>query len=202
MKCTNITHAHKRVWTIEEEQILINNYIAIGDAVAALLPNRTVKAIRVRAYKLGIKSPNSWTDDEDFIIESNGITYNDEMAKLLPNRTSNSIRLRCYYLQKKHLDKIQYPLNLYIEVYYSDKGYNIGATPAMFKGDVECILRSIRSRTDLGNRPEFGKKIATAMELHYKRNIKIEYVARMMNINCDDAMYLINRGVHLIKCVI
>jgi hypothetical protein len=93
-------------------------------------------------------------------------------------------------------------LYLYIDVYGSDKGYYTGCTFAMFKLNVESIIRSIEFRTDLGNCVEFGRKIATAMELYYKRNIKIDNVARIMNIHLDEAVYLINRGIHLIKCVI
>lgn len=81
-------------WTIEELDILINNYPTLGNSteLALILPNRTYKSINVKSSRLGLRSLNAFnrlktTEQYSSEILSRGIivldTYINDATKLV-----------------------------------------------------------------------------------------------------------------------
>lgn len=82
-------------WSVEEDQVLLDNYVQKGfDGTAKLFPHRTKKAVQVHAYAIGCMkrfSHSPWSENEVKILldhfETKGGKY---VAKLL-NRKENSV---------------------------------------------------------------------------------------------------------------
>ena len=71
-KYTTNNKTKRRMWTEEEDQILLDNYEKLGGDVSKLLVGRTDKDCRGRARYLGVKSPRAydkWTDAEIEILK-------------------------------------------------------------------------------------------------------------------------------------
>jgi len=105
-RAKNINVLLNRLWTEEEDNILRENYsknIKI-EAIAELLPGRTIDGVRARVKYLGICNRiTRWTEEEDNILREN-YSKNikiEAIAELLPGRTTESIRKRISYLQSR-----------------------------------------------------------------------------------------------------
>lgn len=101
-------------WSIEEDEILQNNYgIVPNRVIETLLQNRNISAITQRAYKLGINKKNyhSWKDIEiDYLINNYRHTAKKQLISDLGINWS-SIKTKAKELklkrQTKQMDKIQ-----------------------------------------------------------------------------------------------
>lgn len=80
-------------WTIEEDNILLNNYIENGiDFCMEKLPYRTRKAIIARAKKIGAsKSKIKWTDEEIDILKTYYEWNSKKCYELIPYRKKGTI---------------------------------------------------------------------------------------------------------------
>lgn len=100
----------KRVWTPDEDAILINKINTLGSAnwniIASFIPGRTGKQCRERWYNHLIDGglrKGDWTTEEDKIIISSHNKAGNHwsfISKLLNNRSSNDVKNRFYTLQK------------------------------------------------------------------------------------------------------
>ena len=94
--------ARKRMWTEEEDQIVIEHVTKLGKAAkwtkaAALLPDRNGKNVRERWYNHLDPNINKkpWTEEEDKIVLQAQIKFGNQwryISTLLPGRTDNAIK--------------------------------------------------------------------------------------------------------------
>jgi hypothetical protein len=86
-------------WSKKEESILIQNYNGISTKdLLDLLPNRSISAIKNRAYQLNLKRnvkiehPSIWSDIEILTLKDSWAnTSKKEIIDLIPNRTYSAI---------------------------------------------------------------------------------------------------------------
>ena len=90
-------YRHNTKWTEEEIKILKDNFGKIpNNELAELIPNRTEKAIVVRARQLQLTGPRGhyqkWTDEEIAILKEYYPKEGLKVAERLPNRTWRAVR--------------------------------------------------------------------------------------------------------------
>lgn len=94
----------RRRWTDEEMEILEKYYPIEGFECAKRLPERTVKAISLKAERCGIYANTGrgngkrWTEDEIAIIKEHFPSRGRRMAYLLPGRSKTAVIARAYKL--------------------------------------------------------------------------------------------------------
>lgn len=85
-----------KMWSQAEDDILRKYVTKNGfdwDRIMDELPGRTMRAVRFRAHKLGLRTSRSaWTDDEVKVLIENEGANTKEMAALIPTHTPKSIR--------------------------------------------------------------------------------------------------------------
>lgn len=86
-----------KLWTDEENAILINNYSYVPkETMISLLPNRTPEAIMNHAKELGIKSYHylneKYSQEQKQFIIDNWLSMTDEQIAKILDKTSNGIR--------------------------------------------------------------------------------------------------------------
>lgn len=87
-------------WTKEEESIIKKYYITEQKRITSRLPNRTWKAIKVKASRMNIKIELSWTDKEIEILKNNINMPLIDIQSLLPySRTLGAINKKRQELQ-------------------------------------------------------------------------------------------------------
>lgn len=95
-----IKYSLDNTWTKEEETIIKKYYITEQKRITSRLPNRTWKAIKVKASRMNIKIELSWTDKEIEILKNNINMPLIEIQKLLPySRTIGAINKKRQELQ-------------------------------------------------------------------------------------------------------
>lgn len=95
-----IKYSLDNTWTKEEETIIKKYYITEQKRITSRLPNRTWKAIKVKASRMNIKIELSWTDKEIEILKNNINMTLIEIQKLLPySRTIGAINKKRQELQ-------------------------------------------------------------------------------------------------------
>lgn len=193
-------------WTVEELDILREHYGKIGAVgVAAMLPGRTVEAITNKANLVQIKGPNSWTRAEDRTILKNIVCedrYYTNMASkihsIMPYRSTGMIALRIEWLIKRNAAKGVYPMNVYIHLTGSLKGYyefthkrSVG-----FMHLVDVAIANIEN-----NYPNriLGKKIAEVIRWKYQLGFDEIDIAEEYGISVESAKWMINTGDKLLK---
>ena len=87
-------YAYSRVWTAEEDAILMENYSSMESDVALLLPGRTPKTCIARANYLNLHVKQRWTTKEDNILKENYPQMGSDSASLLPGRTRDACNRR------------------------------------------------------------------------------------------------------------
>lgn len=96
-------------WTVEEEQILKDNYFKIGAiGCKALLKNKELNVIQTKAARMGLKysyNKNNWTKEDDEYLIKNYPTKGSECIKELLKtgkykRNSISTRIQTLGLKK------------------------------------------------------------------------------------------------------
>lgn len=98
----------RKLWTIEEDDFLRENYSSLGAKECSKILDRTEASIAHRARKYGLKSSKTnrnkvWSEKEKNILrEYYPIFGLDYCKELLPNRTSDSIYTEAYILQLKN----------------------------------------------------------------------------------------------------
>lgn len=181
-------------WSEEEEAILREHYPTMGENIKDLLPNRSVRAIKQRAYQMHIYYLASWSAEEDRILRDNNLMYSDNLLELLPNKDENSIRSRIEDIRKNINAKITYPLNLYIRIYDTYKGYDIRYKA--FEHNIDIAYSIIRkSKLD----PNLADKVLKALDLYFKEYLEFEDIAYELNISSKQAELFVERGVLALK---
>lgn len=113
----------KGAYTLDEIEIVKNNYGALTSNEIGLLIGRSGASVKTKARELGlVKEPSkSWTEEEDEYLKNNFLSmkYKD-MAEQL-NRSYGSVRVRCGKLGlKKHdFDWSESNLSFLKENYYT-----------------------------------------------------------------------------------
>lgn len=191
---------NKNAWTQAEIDILRKHYNKMGGDVHKLLPNRNKPSIHNKAHMLGIPCPSNWPREEDRIIVKTcydyttaTFEYDNSILGLLPNRSEDEIKSRILYLAE-HRTCIGYPINAYIAIKGTYKGYN--KVSDIFYEMMDAVFDAIRNNT---NNLKVGEKIVEALELHYKLGFDIVDVAAELNISTDMARWLINNGIRFMK---
>lgn len=87
-------------WAQEEDDILRVHYVSMGSKVANLLPGRTRKACKDRAYQLGLTTETRvpWTEQEDNILRAAYPNMGSKISAHLPGRTPEACKSRASYL--------------------------------------------------------------------------------------------------------
>ena len=117
---------HYRYWTSEEDQILIDNYSAMGAEVCKLLNNRTRIACAARASKLKIAGDNiRWTHDEEQILRDYYPTMGRSVSQLLPGRTEVACTLHANKLNISNKARWNMDEDQTLIDNYSDMGTNV-----------------------------------------------------------------------------
>lgn len=188
---------NQNCWSEEEELILRKNYPIMGDNVKDLLPNRSIRSIRQHAYSLNIRHPNSWNVEEDRVLRNNNLEFSNTLLQLLPNRSENDIRSRIEQIRKSMNAKITYPLNVYIRIFGTYKGYD--RCYRSFEHNLD-VAYSIIKKSKLD--PNLIDKVLKALDLYFKQYLEIEDIAYELNISNDRVKFLIDRGVEALKRIL
>ena len=93
-------------WLESEEDLLKKYYIDLGaKGMIGMLPNHTLKAIRARANKLGLRQSNVWTKDEIKILKDNFYELGAKgVAKIIPTRSVKTIACKATQLGLTYKD--------------------------------------------------------------------------------------------------
>ena len=108
--CLNIQSYTKKVWSAEEDAILLDKVKSNGRRnwknISSFLPGRTAKQCRERHHNHlldGIKK-GDWTGEEDTKIMSLHARFGNQWSKInkhLPGRSSGDIKNRCKSLERR-----------------------------------------------------------------------------------------------------
>lgn len=142
IQCYTTRIMARKLWTIEEDEFLKENYYNLGAKECSMILDRTETSIAHRAMKHGIKSSKTnrsrvWSEEEKTLLINNYSLYGLEYCtNLLPDRTATSIyktasllKLKNYNIKDStpkwtHIEYEQallsreveaYPLELYID---------------------------------------------------------------------------------------
>jgi 5-methylcytosine-specific restriction endonuclease McrA len=81
----------RTVWTPEQEQYIVDNYLKHGALYCAERLDKTVVSVRLRATKLGIKRYKKWdTENINIVVKPNNNDISTQIAKLKIEGFSNS----------------------------------------------------------------------------------------------------------------
>jgi len=197
-------HISKTVsdWTNEEEDILRKHYPKIGVKVIDMLPNRSEYAIKNRASVLKIKGPSAWTKEEDYQIRKHNMEISKELMELLPGRSEGAIRIRIKQLQTAKLtsnkDKytyMSYPLNIYILVFGTHKGYDkiYPEFDSIITKHLDAIIKHNPDKID------YATKMVEAFDLRFKKHLPAYDISRELNISEDMVNKLCVQCINIFK---
>jgi hypothetical protein len=115
-------------WTEDDLEILKNEYKTNGAAVLEKKLGRSAGAIRLKACKLGLKSPHTWEEYEDDVIRAHYLTKSiQEIRELIPHRSYRVITLRA---QSLGIHKFKRPIYTTDEKFFekinNDSAYVLG----------------------------------------------------------------------------
>ncbi|ECH9429809.1 AsnC family protein [Salmonella enterica subsp. enterica] len=167
--------AHRRPWTAEEDELLINLYGKKTTAeIAKLLPapGRSAYAVKTRLSDLRERFPeligyirHPWTQEQDNFLRKNRhtMTAKEISNQLTPRRTESAVMSRAIYLG----------ISLY------KCGDNLSHT--RHKDEDVKLIRELRDRFNLTFR-EIGKKFGLSKDitvwLYHHRHTAIDAIAR------------------------
>ena len=123
----------KKSWSEEEDSIIREFYPTEGKEITSRLKGRTLAAIRLRAYTLGIKlsedvfKRNAWSEDDDNIIRSFYPEEGEAVSERLPGRTISAIKIRASKLGVRYRGSNSYNVwtdeeNEILNKYYPTEG--------------------------------------------------------------------------------
>lgn len=101
-----------RTWSIEEENILINNYSIMSvDEIVPLLPNRSRNSIINHANKLKLKSQlsltNRWSHEDGLFLVNNWKILSDNEMSIILNKSQRSIKTKRHALKLHRMNASQ-----------------------------------------------------------------------------------------------
>lgn len=114
-KAYNLGIKQREFWSVEEENLLIDNYrIKDMDEICQLLPRRSHDCIINKASKLGLVHKTIWSDEElQYLIDNYQIQTDEEIA-LHIGRTKDSVR------GKRFTEKLYHPISPGVYNYLSE----------------------------------------------------------------------------------
>ena len=134
--------AKSREWTQHEVNIMLENYSKVDvTAMAQLLPDRTVDAIKLKAEKLGLKSlfaiEQEYTEEQKQFILDNWMNMSDEEIAKIIGKTKHGVRDQRYKMGLRYPKKIDTydNLNQYVRSHIYDWKFD-----AMKKYDFKCDI--------------------------------------------------------------
>ena len=201
-----------RFFTKEEDQIIIENYSKMGSYVANLLENRSRPSVLNRARKLGLRMPDinnkkksspkqkitGWTKEEDYLIRKHGMEITDDLMMALPNRSCKSIERRIQQLIKNECSNssdITFPLNVYVEVFGTYKGYE--KLHCNFEVIIDRYLeRIIQMNPD---KQILAKNITRAFIMRYRDKLPSYDISRELNVSEESVDIFCAQCVKILK---
>lgn len=171
-------------WSPEEDEILRREYPTSGEeGVKKHLPEKTSACIIKRAKDLGLVN-DGWTRDEDYLIFKSNFTYSKELKAKLPGRSPSEISGRCRILAEKRNNKISYPLNLYIALYGTHRGYD--KCYASFENSIRKVKDTVLERKASPQYIAFK-----AFSMFYEEAMDRDFISRELDINPEKVEGLI-----------
>lgn len=166
-------------WAPEEDEILRREYQVSGEeGVKRYLPEKTTSSIIKRAKQLGLINDGGWTRDEDYLIFKSNFVYTKELKAKLPGRTSSEISGRCRVLSEKRNNKISYPLNLYISLYGTHRGYD--KCYSSFENSIRKVKDIVLERKTSPQYLAFK-----AFSMFYEEGMEHDFIARELEIDSE-----------------
>jgi hypothetical protein len=177
----NVNRASR--WSPEEDEILRHEYPVAGEeGVKKHLPEKTTACIVRRAKQLGLIN-DGWSKDEDYIIFKSGCTYSQELDSRLPGRTPCEISRRCRTLSEERNRKISYPLNIYIGIFGTYKGYDRCYV------SFERYISSIKNMVLSANPEHLG---FMAFFMHFENAMDNDFIAKELGVTTEKVERLIS----------
>lgn len=171
-------------WSLEEDEILRQEYPSGGEeAVRKQLPEKTTPSVIKRAKQLGLIN-DGWTRDEDYLIFKSNFIYTKELKAKLPGRSPSEISGRCRILAEKRNNKISYPLNLYIALYGTHRGYD--KCYASFENSVRRVKDTVLERKTSPQHIAFR-----AFSMFYEEAMERDFISRELGVNPEKVEGLI-----------
>lgn len=160
--CSNECRQADLRWSVEDEQVLRDNYGKLSYKEISNLLSRNVNfnSIGRKVVDMGIvKHANIWSDDEiDILINNYSIKPMNEVLELLPGRSQSAILhqarnydLKSYfYINRSYSDdEIQYIMQNYIDKSYEEMSCELGRTVTAIK--IRMYILGLRKPTEISN---------------------------------------------------
>lgn len=208
-----------KFFTEEEDRIIIENYPKIGSAVADMLEDRTKISVLQRARRLGlsvIKEKKSdtkisrekkakknipWSKEEDYQIRKHRMEITEGLLEALPDRSYSSIEKRIWqlrnqrYVSSEICTYVTYPLNVYVDVFGTYKGYDKLHINLEISID-EYLQKIIKANPD---KKKFAKAITEAFIMKYRDHLPTYDISRELNISEESVEKLIVQCIAILK---
>lgn len=188
-------------WTDEDEIILKNYFPKIGMRVKEMLPGKSSPSIRDRANMLKLRLPCAWSKEEDYQIRKHGMEVSFELMQKLPGRTRSAVQMRINHLssikapEKESYSYIQYPLNVYITIFDTHKGYD-----RVYQEFDYLLERHLQAIVDMNpTKPILANNICNAFRMRYKDHFPTYDISRELSISEEDVDRLCSKCITILK---